>query len=238
MNSSGESVASAVGGAVLGGVAGRMGGAPLLGATIGGLNGAITGRRGIYAWKSWRGRVAFVLDSTWALATTGGGLVLMAISEIRSLVSGRAAGFEPSLSIRRDRMVHRGGVVLRRGFAVTIGNVVNGAADRQGQLPESRRRLVDDHEDVHVWQARILGPLYPLLYLGWFVAGVVVATVRRPRRAGGSLLDDIDHLSYYRNPFEWHAYSRAGQWPPSWVDADRVWKRPFRATSGSRATRS
>jgi hypothetical protein len=224
-----------VSGAVLGGIAGRAVGAPFLGAAIGGINGALTGWRQIYEWRSWRGRVAFLLDSTWALATTGSGLVLLAISEIRSLVTGRVIGFEPELSVRRNRMVHRGGVVLRRGFAVTIGNIVNGATDRQGRLTESRRRLVEDHEDVHVWQARIFGPLYPVLYLGWFVAGIIVALVRRSRRPAASLLDDIDHLSYYRNPFEWHAYSRAGQWPPHWVDADRVWKRPFRATSGSRA---
>ena len=54
---------------------------------------------------------------------------------------------DESLSRRSNRMVFRRGFVPRRGFAITIGNVVSGAGDTS--LPR-RRRLVTDHEDVHV----------------------------------------------------------------------------------------
>lgn len=229
-----EAAVSAIGGAFLGGIAGHLVGAGGLGAVIGATNGAVTGWRRIYDWRSPRGRLAFILDSTWSMATTASGLVLLGVSKVRQTVTGQAVGFEPSLSVRKSRMVHRGGVVPRRGFAVTIGNVVNGAADRHGELPASRCRLVDEHEDVHVWQARILGPLYPILYLGWFIGGVLVATIRGRRVPNRSLVEEIDRLAYYMNPFEWHAYSRGGNWPPAAVDSDRVWKRPFRSFPGTR----
>lgn len=232
MRSGEEAAASAIGGALLGGLAGRAIGAAPLGAAIGGLNGAIAGYRGIYDWHSARGRLAFVLDSTWSMVSTGAGLVLMAASKTSEAVTGRNMDYEPSLSSRRNRFVHRGGVVLRRGFAVTIGNVINGAADRRGELTDGRRRLVNEHEEVHVWQERILGPLYPVLYTGWFLGGVALALVRRGRRNTIPLAQDIDNLAYYRNPFEWHAYSRAGEWPPAWVDPLRVWSRPLRWSAG------
>lgn len=232
MKSGEEAVATAIGGAVLGGLAGRTVGAAPLGVAIGGINGAIAGYRGIYDWRSARGRLAFVLDSTWSMVSTGAGLVLLLASKVREASTGRTIEYEPDLSFRRNRFVHRGGVVVRRGFAVTIGNVINGAADRRGELTEGRRRLVEDHEEVHVWQERIFGPLYPVLYTGWFLGGVVVAVLRRGRRNTIRLADDIDNLAYYRNPFEWHAYSRAGDWPPTWVDPQRVWSRPFRWSAG------
>ena len=232
MKSGEEAVATAIGGAVLGGLAGRTFGAAPLGGAIGGINGAIAGYRGIYDWRSARGRLAFVLDSTWSMVSTGAGLVLLLASKVREASTGRTMEYEPDLSFRRNRFVHRGGVVLRRGFAVTIGNVINGAADRRGELTEGRRRLVEDHEEVHVWQERIFGPLYPVLYTGWFLGGVVMAVLRRGRRNTIRLADDIDNLAYYRNPFEWHAYSRAGEWPPTWVDPQRVWSRPFRWSAG------
>ncbi|MEY4360699.1 MAG: hypothetical protein RL391_5 [Actinomycetota bacterium] len=227
----GETMAVGLGGAVLGGLAGRMAGSTALGASIGAANGIIAGHRRIYDWTTLRGRGAFVLDSTWSLASTGAGLILLGSSKVKEQITGRSSGYDHSLSFRRNRMVHRGGVVLRRGFAVTIGNVINGAANRQGELTESRRRLVDEHEEVHVWQERAWGPLYPVLYLGWFIVGAAVALFRRSRNDSVSLGDEIDYLAYYRNPFEWHAYSRGGEWPPSWIDADRVWRRPFRSTS-------
>ena len=232
--SGGETLAAGIGGAVLGGIVGRMIGSSALGASIGAVNGIVAGHRRIYDWSTVRGRGAFILDSTWSLASTGAGLVLLGVSKVEEQITGRPYEYDHSLSFRRNRMVHRGGVVLRRGFAVTIGNVINGAANRQGELTESRRRLVDEHEEVHVWQERALGPLYPVMYLGWFIVGAAVALFRRSRDRSVSLGSEIDYLAYYRNPFEWHAYSRAGEWPPSWIEPDRVWRRPFRSTSGTR----
>jgi hypothetical protein len=108
-------------------------------------------------------------------------------------------------------MVHRRGFVLRRGFAVTFGNVVNGAADAQGELTERRRTLVTVHEDAHVRQARMFGPIYPLVYGAWFVGGTLVGATKwllSDRSVALSRMVDVD--AYYRNPFERHAYMLQG----------------------------
>jgi hypothetical protein len=108
---------------------------------------------------------------------------------------------------------------------------MNGAGelDGEGLVATRRRRLVTDHEDVHVWQARAFGPLYPLLYLGWTVtagaAGAARWLITRQHTVGGS----ADAWGYYSNPFEWWAYSRDGNWPPHALGARAgiVWRRPI-----------
>ena len=130
---------------------------------VGAVNGAITGWRRVYDWGCSTGPVAFVLDSTWALPMTAAALISQALGVLRG-----AAGYDESLSRRSNRMVFRRGFVPRRGFAITIGNVVSGAGDTS--LPR-RRKLVTDHEDVHVWQSRSFGPFKPLLYGSWMVLG-------------------------------------------------------------------
>jgi hypothetical protein len=223
-----ESIGTATAGAVLGGLVGSIWGSPRFGVVLGGLHGWSAGRRRIYEWRHRRGVAAFLLDHTWALPTTIGGTVAMRAADLRRLITGIDAGFEDSLSRRRNRFVFRRGFVLRRGFALTVGTVITGAADAQGEITERRRRLVDDHEDVHVWQARLLGPLYPALYASWFAAGVLFALARRvARRSTDSLTDDIDTFAYYRNPFEWHAYTCDHNWPPAGVDPTAVWTKKF-----------
>ncbi len=186
---------------------------------VGGVNGAISGRRRIYDWGSAKGVAAFALDSTWSLATTTAGLVAHGVAAVRG-----DPQFAPALSERRNRMSYGRGFQPRKGFAITLGNVVNGAGD----LSRPRRaKLVTDHEDVHVWQARTFGPTYPVLYLGWMAggaaAGVVVwATARRDER----LSKVIESCAYYLNPFEWWAYSRDDHWPPSGKVEQLGWKRP------------
>ena len=105
--------------------------------------------------------------------------------------------------------------------------------DRQRR---QRRRTVQDgagvvevHEHVHVWQARWFGPLYPLLYGAWTVLGAavgVVAWVATGRR--DHVWRVVEAWAYYRNPFEWWAYSREGRWPPPRALAEHVWRRPMR----------
>ena len=223
-----EAIGTAVAGAVLGGLVGSLWGSPRLGAVFGGVHGWLAGRRRIYEWRHRRGVGAFLLDHTWALPTTIGGTVAMLASELRRRITGVDPGFDESLSRRRDRFVFGRGFVLRRGFALTVGTVITGAADAHGEITERRRRLIDDHEDVHVWQARLLGPVYPALYASWFVFGALYALARRlVRRPSASLGDDIDIFAYYRNPFEWHAYTCDHNWPPAGVDRGSVWKKEF-----------
>jgi hypothetical protein len=191
----------------------------LVAALVGGLNGAIGGARRVYRWRTAGGIAAFVLDSTWALITTVGALLVHAVAGAQR----RADNFVVALSERRDRHVYAGGFTLRRGFLTTIGNVVSGASGQRS------RRVVEEHEHVHVWQARWFGPFYPLLYGAWTLlgalAGVVAWTLRGRRER---LWNVIDTTAYYSNPLEWWAYSREGRWPPPAAIAELTWRSPIR----------
>lgn len=216
-----EAAGAAAFGAVLAGAAGSTIAATLPAAIVGGANGAITGWRRIYDWRRPRGVVAFVLDSTWALTMTSAALFANTVGLVQ-----RGSGYVPELSERLNRQVYRRGFVPRRGFAVTVGNVIGGAGDVERPR---RARLVTDHEDVHVWQARWFGPFFAPLYVGWMVmggvAGAVVWIVRR-RRCDDGLFQTVESTAYFLNPFEWWAYSRDDHWPPTGKLAGLGWKRP------------
>lgn len=205
-----ESILTGVAAAILAGLTGRVVGVGRWGILVGAVSGAVSGRRRVYDWRSRRGVVAFLADHTWALATTTAGVIAMAVNMTRD------AGFEPSLSERQNRMVYRRGFVLRRGFAVTFGNVVNGAADENGELTERRRTLVTVHEDAHVWQARVFGPIYVVVYAAWFAGGALAGAVKwLASDRSVPLSRTVDAYAYYRNPFERHAYRLQGVSTPA-----------------------
>lgn len=200
-------------------------------ALVAGANGALSGWRQVYAWRTRTGFGAFVLDSTWAVLPVTAGLVTHGVA----LVS-KSPGYEPSLSHRQNRHVYRGGAFLQRGFALTLGNVISSAGDVSRAR---RRKLITDHEAVHVWQARWFGPLYLVMYLVWSVGGAVVGAVvwllRRRREPLGKV---VESCSYYLNPFEWWAYSRDDLWPPPGLVAGLGWRKPAaRPLAAVRATR-
>jgi len=228
-----EAVATGVAGAALGGAVGSLVGVPVAAAVVGGVNGVVSGARGVYDWRSPRGVTAFVLDSTWALGTTFAGIVAHAVA-----AASGDPGFAAELSERRNRHVYARGLRFRRGFAITMGNVVNGAGDTANPR---RAKLVTDHEDVHVWQARLLGPAYPMLYLGWMVGGGALgAAAWAVRHRDRPFAKVVETYAYYANPFEWWAYSRDGHWPPSGKEPGLGWRRPavrsFTAGRGTPAT--
>lgn len=198
-------------------------------AVVGAANGLAGGAGRIYRWRSVSGWLAFALDSTWALITTAGALIGHIVAAFQRTPGNHVA----ELSERRDRHVYVRGYTLRRGFMLTVGNVVNGAgAVRQ---VARRRAIVDHHEHVHVWQARWFGPVFPVVYAGWYVTGAVVGTtmwvITRPAAGLGQA---IDTWAYYCNPFEWWAYSREGRWPPPGVKRRAVWPRPLVRPFGDR----
>jgi hypothetical protein len=228
-----EAILTAAGGAALGALAGGLVGrelaVPL--AVVAGANGLISGWRGIYRWRARSGPVAFVLDSTWGGVTTLGGLAAHAIGVVR----GRP-GYHPELSRRHNRHVYARGFQLRPRFALTVGNVVSGAGDVSNPR---RAKLVTDHEDVHAWQARWFGPLYPFLYGVWWAGGAAIGllawVVRKRSVRLGKVLEGY---GYYCNPFEWWAYSRDDHWPPSGKPEGLGWRRPaVRAFSATRPPR-
>ena len=205
-----ESILTGVAAAILAGLTGRVVGVGRWGILVGAVSGAVSGRRRVYDWRSRRGVVAFLADHTWALATTTSGVIAMTMNAMRD------AGYEPELSERQNRMVYRRGFVLRRGFAVTFGNVVNGAADENGELTERRRTLVTVHEDAHVWQARVFGPIYVVVYAAWFAGGALVGAVKwLASDRSVPLSRTVDAYAYYRNPFERHAYRLQGVSTPA-----------------------
>ena len=181
---------------------------------VGGLNGVIGGARGTYS-RDRLGAAAFVLDSSWALATTTAALGVHLIDTVGG------AGYVAESSRRRNRHVYRGGFTPRRGYAVTVGNVISAAGDTS---TESRRRLVDEHEETHVWQTRILGPFFAPLYLGWSVLGAAAAVPRwlataRPRPRFTAV---VDSLAYRRNPLERWAERRPVGFGTSGLGVDRA----------------
>jgi hypothetical protein len=185
-------------------------------AIVGGLNGAISGARRVYRWRSPAGVLAFVLDSTWALITTAGALVVHLVAAMQRTPGNHLT----SLSERQDRHVYARGLRLRPGFLTTVGNVISGAARTR------RRAVIDVHEQLHVWQARSFGPLYPLIYGVWTLAGSAVgAVVWLASGRHESLREVVDTIAYYSNPFEWWAYRREGRWPPPAAITRLTWPR-------------
>ena len=214
--------AAAVG--VLGGVVASAVGAPfglaMPFAAVGAVNGGVAGWRQIYDWSCSNGIVAFALDSTWAMPMTAAGLA----SQVLGVVRGRP-GYDSSLSRRSNRQVFQRGFVPRRGFAITVGHVISGAGDTSNQR---RRRLVTDHEDVHVWQARWFGPLFPIAYGAWTLGGGAVGIlVWVSRRRQERFTKVVESCAYYLNPFEWWAYSRDDHWPPSGKVSGLGWRNPI-----------
>jgi hypothetical protein len=204
--SAAEAAVLGAAGAVLGGLAGSLAGLAVPAALVGVANGVVAGGRGIYDWRSPKGSLAFALDSTWALPTTAAGLFAHVAAAVRG-----DAQYAESLSRRRNRHVYGRGFQPRRGFAITLGNVVSGAGD----VSRPRRvKLVTDHEDVHVWQARWLGPLYPLAYAG-FAAGGAAVGAAASMLGRGRFATLVETCGYYLNPLEYWAYSRDGHWPPA-----------------------
>lgn len=177
--------------------------------------------------------MAFVLDSTWAAPMTFAALVAHGVAQ----VSPGRGRYVDALSTRQDRHVYAGGLRVRKRFVVALGNTVNNAG---AVVVHSVRRqqLVRDHEDIHIWQARLFGPLFPVVYVGWTIvagaAGAVVWLVRRPQDA--SLARVVETYAYFLNPFEWWAYSRDGSWPPPGMVAGLGWRRPLVRPISARAT--
>jgi hypothetical protein len=160
--------------------------------------------------------LAFVLDSTWALVTTLAALVVHVVA----LAQRRPGNYLTALSERRDRHVYARGLVVRRRFLTTVGNVISGAERARGG------RVIDVHEHTHVWQARWFGPIYPLVYAVWTIVGAVVgAAVWLASGRREPLPRVVDTMAYYSNPFEWWAYSREGRWPPPSAITRLTWRR-------------
>ena len=184
-----------------------------------GVNGAFGGVRRVYAWRSVAGWYAFVSDSTWALLGTTLGNILNMLN-----LAWRNAAYRGDFSLRRNRHLFENGVALQRGFAFTLGCVTSNAGTRSGRPLEERLELIDLHEDLHIWQNRWFGPIYPAMYVAWATGGTVVAVITwLVRRERPSLRAMIRTAAYYDNPFEYWAYKAQGHWEDNSADPTLKW---------------
>lgn len=218
-------VAAALGWAVLSPFAAYSDVLPRAGAAAAGINGLVSGVGGIYSWRRLRGWLCFVLDSTWGLAGVLGGLAL----HLANLFHGNPA-YLVEMSRRSNRHVYEGGFSARAGFVLALGNVVSAGGGSAGLRGDSvgavrRRRLVDVHEGTHLFQNRLLGPLYTSVYLGWMLlagaAGFIVGVLNDRK----CLWQVVETFAYYNNPFEYWAYRKDDYWPPHRAHPRYVWAR-------------
>jgi len=198
-------------------------GAAVAGAAVGSLNGLISGGTGMYEWRGVRGWLCFLADSTWALLGTASGLALHLANTFDPDPS-----YVVGMSRRSNRHVYEAGFSMRPGFALALGNVVSGAGGTAGLRGESRRavrrrKLVDVHEGAHLFQNRLLGPIYPLVYLAWMSIGALVGLVVSLVGERRHVWKVVETLAYYDNPFEYWAYRKDDYWPPAGAHPRYAW---------------
>ena len=174
-------------------------------AVVGALSGMMSGIWRIYDWDK-LGVPAFLLDHTWGLSGTTNASLLHLIN----FAWGDHA--DESFDRRRNNHRYKSGFALKRDFAFTQGAVMsNLSVDSTASLWR--------HENLHVWQNRIFGPLFTLTYVGWmvllFIPSLIVAGVTR-----SNVGDTIMALCYYNNPWEVWAYKVGGYRAPfmKWSD--------------------
>ncbi|WAZ26808.1 FG-GAP-like repeat-containing protein [Streptomyces cinnabarinus] len=180
------------------------------GLAMGGMNGLICGLHGVYDWSSPSGWLAFLSDSTWSLIGTSLGNVVHVINLFY-----KDANYREDLSRRQNRNVYEGGFALKKDFAFTQGNVISNAGQGGKGVNAS---FIANHEELHITQQRIFGPLFQATYVVWAVGGVIVGSVvwlwHTDTRASG-LGSLIETAAYYDNPFEYWAYKNDNNWPPA-----------------------
>jgi hypothetical protein len=165
----------------------------------------------------------FVVDHSWSLLNTAVASLFLLVNllignELNVEDSRRSATvvFVRGLIPNRKKIVQvltKAGPqqkVVRTHFATTVGNV------KVGVRPDSGVGL-KEHEDVHVFQARLFGPFYlPLVGLGYLVAMVLPYWLLYHDRVGRPIRSVRDYFMRGVYPHVWHeewAYKIGGT-PP------------------------
>ena len=120
-----------------------------MGLLVGAVFGWAVASAGVYAPDA-RGIFLFVVDHTWSLLNTVVGAIYLTVH----LIFGHSLDRPTSLDSGRVSVVE--GVSPR--YATTIGTVCAGSSSG-----------IQRHEDVHIFQGRLLGPLYIPLVLANYV---------------------------------------------------------------------
>jgi hypothetical protein len=166
-------------------------------AAVGASAGMMDGLWKIHKWRG-PGVLTFLVDMTWGLAGTTNGILFHLVNFIW-------AGHTDDSC--RGAHCYRSGFRFKSGFAVTQGSVMS----NMGSGTSTSSGLFR-HENTHVLQNRIFGPLFTLTYLGWmailFIPGLIAGAVKQNASVGAG----IERFCYYNNPWEAWAY-RVGAGP-------------------------
>lgn len=125
-------------------------------AAFGALWGGIGLGAGIYRPRA-LSLLGLALDVTWSLPNTLTGIVWLVIC------AARGRGQLVSVDTQRSGTLVITGAAAPGADATTLGNVIGGKWAA--------------HEETHVWQARLFGPLYWPLYLASYLANLAVRVV-------------------------------------------------------------
>lgn len=191
---------------------GTAAGTGILDAAVDDMNLFVQRELGIYNFGNWRGWAAFLSDYTWGLPGTALGYGVQLVNSFYP-----NANYDPALSALAGSHVYRGGIGLP-GFTTTLGNVTTHLGTGPGAVD-----IMLNHEEVHVWQNRLFGPLFTTSYAGWMAGGFFVGTgywLLHPSQDWFSL---VETAAYYDNPWEVWAYANDNNWPPPGANPALLW---------------
>lgn len=166
----------------------------------------------IYDFNNVRGWAAFILDYTWGLPGTALGYGVQIVNEFTP-----NSNYDPALSALAGSHVYRGGIGLS-GYATTLGNVTTNL----GYHPKAVDLMLN-HEELHVWQNRVFGPLFSASYYAWTVGATAAGTGYWLLHPDQDLSRLITTVAYYDNPWETWAYRNDQAWPPPGATPALLW---------------
>jgi len=83
--------------------------------------------------------------------------------------------------------------------------------------------FLKEHEELHIWQNRIFGPIFQATYVGWAVGGLIVGSIVWLTDTDEDWWGLVETAAYYDNPFEYWAYENNNNWPPSGANPKLAW---------------
>jgi len=161
------------------------------------VGGAVGVMDGLWATHKWAGLgiIGFPLDVTWGLGGSTNGVLLHLIN---TLITRHADGPD---EIRHEAHRYIKGFRIKEDFAFTQGAVMS---DMGEWTPASD---LFQHESLHVWQNRLLGPFFWFSYTAWMLVTLVPALIAG--LIGGAVGDALQWWTYFNNPWEVMAYGIA-----------------------------
>ena len=184
----------------------------LAGSGIDRIAGFIARQFAIYDFSDPRGWAAFILDYTWGAPGTALGYAVQIVNELTP-----NSNYDPALSALAGSHVYRGGIGLT-GYATTFGNVTTSLGYSSKAVD-----LMLNHEELHVWQNRVFGPLFSASYSAWTTGGAIAGYGYWLLHPEQDLSRVILTLAYYDNPWEVWAYRNDHAWPPPGAMPALLW---------------